>query len=194
MPTLSVFAGEDGRATHYEVLGLPQNILDDQKDVVPLVKRAYHRALLRHHPDKTSTQTQGVTFSTNSTKFTIDQISTALNVLSDPRKRAEYDKSLLTRPHSGASLGDGNSGFQTDIENVDLDELPFDEAQGQWHRSCRCGNERGYVFNEEDLDVEEARNQGELLVGCLDCSLWLRVHYAVVDEDGATFEQTTATS
>lgn len=40
------------------------------------------------------------------------------------------------------------------------------------------------MFGEDDL--EEAADYGEVMVGCLDCSLWLRVHFAVVDgeEDG----------
>ncbi|RDA83269.1 hypothetical protein CP532_0989 [Ophiocordyceps camponoti-leonardi (nom. inval.)] len=70
---------------------------------------------------------------------------------------------------------------RTGVENVDLDDLPFDEDGGRWYRSCRCGNDRGYSFDETDLaDVAE---EGLLLVGCLDCSLWLRVHFAAVDDE-----------
>ena len=41
------------------------------------------------------------------------------------------------------------------------------------------------MFTEDDL--LEAGDDGLLMVGCLDCSLWLRVHFAMIedeDEDG----------
>ncbi len=66
-------------------------------------------------------------------------------------------------------------------ENVDLDDLEYDESAESWSRSCRCGNPRGYLFGETDL--EEAADYGELMVGCSDCSLWLRVHFAVVEDE-----------
>lgn len=50
-----------------------------------------------------------------------------------------------------------------------------------WFKPCRCGNERGFVFGE--VDLEEAGDLGELIVGCQDCSLWLRVCFAMVEED-----------
>lgn len=81
--------------------------------------------------------------------------------------------------------GGGKQRFHTGVENVDLDDLEFDEADECWYRSCRCGNDRGYLFREPDL--VEVADEGELMVGCLDCSLWLRVHFAVLedqDDDG----------
>lgn len=49
---------------------------------------------------------------------------------------------------------------------------------------------RGYVFGEGDL--EEAADFGEVMVGCLDCSLWLRVHFAVMEEDDGDGEEVMA--
>ncbi|KAK3337266.1 CSL zinc finger protein [Cercophora scortea] len=165
------------------------------------IKRAYRRSLLSHHPDKlklskssipphhTSPSPAPATKPDTITAYTIDQISTAYAVLSSPSQRAEYDKSLrLQRQQQQTSSGNGLTNtaqlFQTGIENVDLDDLDVEESsQGeqQWYRSCRCGNPRGYLFGEADL--EEASDLGELMVGCADCSLWLRVHFAVVDDD-----------
>ena len=159
-----------GGATHYEILNLTPTLLDTQADPTPLIKRAYHRALLRNHPDK-ATSSSGI--------FTIDQITTALSVLSSPKSRAAYDTALRVSRPAGASVRDAT--FQTGVENVDLDDLDFDEQEGCWYRSCRCGNDRGYLFYEADL--EEVGDEGELIVGCLDCSLWLRVHFAVLEED-----------
>lgn len=64
---------------------------------------------------------------------------------------------------------------------MDLDDLDYDPVREEWFRSCRCGNNRGYRFEEGDL--EEAADFGEVMVGCQDCSLWLRVRFAVVDDD-----------
>ncbi|ROT37450.1 hypothetical protein SODALDRAFT_325052 [Sodiomyces alkalinus F11] len=188
--------------TYYEVLDISPALLSDQAhQPAQLVKRAYHRALLRHHPDKAKSETANRTppsahltgsNSRGSPEFTIDQITVAYKTLSDPKSRAAYDLSLYAasasarahgpfghegRHHQG---GAGVTSFQTGVENVDLDDLPFDEAQDCWYRGCRCGNDRGFVFAETDL--EDAGAAGELLVGCRDCSLWMKVHFAIMDE------------
>lgn len=182
--------------THYEVLGIPRSFLEDGRDLAPIIKTAYHRSLLRNHPDKAFNVRPGeprvIGTAQNSSTFTVDQIGEAYAVLSDAKRRADYDKALKTARNSGSGDGDGDqarsgagaAGFQTGIENVDLDDLQVDEAQGRWYRSCRCGNERGFSLGESDL--EEAGDFGELIVGCQDCSLWLRIHFAVVvDEHSA---------
>lgn len=187
--------GRPSRAvTHYEILDLQPTLLSsaEAQDAAQLVKRAYRRALLRNHPDKSAAaaaQSQLAT-ATNSrlsggaTIYTVDQISEAFNVLSAPPKRKEYDAALRMSRAAGSVgvLGqDEDSKFQTGIENVDLDDLGFDEDQGRWYRSCRCGNDRGYSFVEEDL--EEASDDGLLMVGCQDCSLWLKIHFAVLEDE-----------
>lgn len=170
MTTSQSSVATPGGATHYQVLNLTPTLIDTQTDPTPLIKRAYHRALLRNHPDKATS---------NSNIFTIDQITTALNVLSSPASRSVYDSALRVSRPAGADSRDGT--FQTGVENVDLDDLAFDEEDECWYRSCRCGNERSYLFSETDL--EEVGDEGELVVGCLDCSLWLRVHFAVLEDE-----------
>ncbi|KAM5351634.1 hypothetical protein ACJ41O_004357 [Fusarium nematophilum] len=162
-----------GTATHYQVLNLTPTLLETQHDPTPLIKRAYHRALLRNHPDKAAASSSMAT----SPVFTVDQITAALNVLSSPVSRAAYDAALRVHRPGGDAARD--AAFQTGVENVDLDDLAFDEKDESWYRPCRCGNDRSYVFCEADL--EEVGDEGELVVACLDCSLWLRVHFAVVD-------------
>ncbi|PTB59056.1 hypothetical protein M431DRAFT_516205 [Trichoderma harzianum CBS 226.95] len=161
------------------ILGLTPTLLNSQHDPSTLIKQAYRRALLRHHPDKAAAATPSVSLSASSPSqlYTIDQITQAFTILSSPRQRSTYDANLrLTRAN-----GDGSQArFQTGIENVDLDDLQFDEGEERWYRSCRCGNDRGYSFQESDL--EEVEHEGVLMVGCHDCSLWLKVHFAVVDE------------
>ncbi|OIW34954.1 DnaJ-domain-containing protein [Coniochaeta ligniaria NRRL 30616] len=175
---------------YYEILQITPSSLDSQKDPAQALKRAYHRALLIHHPDKRKQPASNTTRTSTSnptSTITIDQISTAYAVLSSPSQRSEYDRLLLTQAALPSKSQQLDNRFQTGIENVDLDDLSFDEQRQEWFRGCRCGNPRGYRFGEADL--EEAADFGEVMVGCADCSLWLRVHFAVVDdhedEDGA---------
>jgi curved DNA-binding protein CbpA len=173
--------------TYYEILDLSPDVIDSrspQEPVLSVIKRAYHRALLTYHPDKiTSAAAKTNNISTGSPLLTIDQISNAFAVLSDPARRAEYDKALrLAAASNGTQQVLAAAQFQTGIENVDLDDLEFEDTRGGlWFRKCRCGNPRGYSFGEVDLD--DAAQYGELMIGCADCSLWLRVHFAVVDDD-----------
>ncbi|KAK4136337.1 hypothetical protein BT67DRAFT_343878, partial [Trichocladium antarcticum] len=193
--------------THYEVLSLSPATLSASPDPAPLIKRAYRRALLRHHPDKKTpphpphqpqpkpSTAAPAAAAAAAAAYTIDQISTAYAALSRPGQRAAYDRALVLSLQASRAGTATASSFQTGIETVDLDDLSSEEvvpSRGagreageedatRWYRSCRCGNPRGYLFGEADL--EDAADLGELMVGCADCSLWLRVHFAVVDED-----------
>ncbi|KAF4994190.1 hypothetical protein FGRMN_5964 [Fusarium graminum] len=103
------------------VLNLTPTLLDTQHDSTLLIKRAYHRALLRNHPDKVANSNSSSDF------FSVDQITNALNVLSSPSSRAAYDATLRVSRPAGAASRDGS--FQTGVESVDLDDLAFDEDQ-----------------------------------------------------------------
>ncbi|RYP24830.1 hypothetical protein DL765_000376 [Monosporascus sp. GIB2] len=203
-----------GGPTHYEVLAITPKHLEGQpaSAQAKAVKKAYRRALLRHHPDKAGgsgasnnrnnsgaksapvEKSNPSSSSSPSAMYTVDQIQEAYAVLSDGRRRAEYDRSLLLlRPSSPSSPstsrtapGGDRAGrksapvtasFRTGVETVDLDDLGFDErGGGVYYRACRCGNPRGYRF--VDADLEAFEDDGVLMVECLDCSLWLRVLFA----------------
>ncbi|CAK7224814.1 Diphthamide biosynthesis protein 4 [Sporothrix curviconia] len=163
----------------------------DQATRAALVRRAYRRALLQHHPDKHSMSHEGASVSgptTGAACYTVDDIKAAYVALV-----GDAPTTTLSAPAQPAL-----DTTATGLEIVDLDELPYDEASQMWYRACRCGNGRGYTFGERDLEEEldaEAMEEllgasgastkpatipaGELLVGCQDCSLWLCVHFAV---------------
>jgi len=201
--------------TYYEILNLSPSALaslEDEAAAASLIKRAYRRALLSHHPDKkkpitTLSSSSLMSSPPLSAVYTVDQISAAYATLSRPTLRQAYDRSLLalrSQPSSSltssssslsrtASGGTAAADFQTGIETVDLDDLDYEEegqgrdSQTTWYRPCRCGNPRGYHFGEADL--EDAADLGELMVGCADCSLWLRVCFAVLEDDDGEEER-----
>lgn len=167
-------------SSHYEVLGLPTS-----KALTPqLVKAAYRRALLQHHPDKNSSVTPISKSSSKSTVFSVDQITTAYSVLSSQKLKSDYDREFALSAKSQAQSKEGII-FRTGVEVVDLDDLEYEEdsATGKttWYRSCRCGDDRGYLIKEEDL--EEASCDGEIYAGCMGCSLWLKVLFGVVEDE-----------
>ena len=148
---------------HYETLALPSPLIKDQRITQQDIKAAYRHALLYHHPDKSNSKL-------DQSKITIDDISTAYRVLSDPASRLEFDRLLRLQVPNQSLIA---SRSHTGLENVDLDDLKYDENEGTWHRSCRCGDEKAFTVTEEELDKEADR--GEVFTECRGCSLWLRV-------------------
>ena len=157
---------------HYEILSLPasQSLRNQLKEQD--IKLAYRRALLLHHPDKS---TPPPTAPSTTTKPTIDQITLAYKTLISPALRTNYDRTqALKAPRATQTSHPG-------LETIDLDDLLHDDQQNLWYRSCRCGKERAYTITEEELDMHT--EEGEIVTGCQGCSLWLRVTFAVA-EDG----------
>lgn len=172
-------------ATHYEILDLPAPLQNEPTLSAQMLRAAYRRALLRHHPDKSSQPTLNPK-PEDGAIFSIDQITHAFHTLSDPQTRAAYNASLALQHRTAADGlgGKSSQGWKTGIETVDLDDLVGNEEETEeqtWYKSCRCGEERGFVVTEEDL--EDALQEGEVTVGCRGCSLWLRVLFGVVDDE-----------
>lgn len=163
----------------YAVLSLPV-----PSPTVPLpspqtLKEAYRRALLTHHPDK-STSAKPETRS----KPRIDEISLAYRTLSSPLLRAEHDRELRLRKSDQDSVN-GPTGievFHTGLDTVDLDDLDYDDSSETWYRACRCGQGRGFVVDEAQLEKAVGRGESDVLVGCRGCSLWLKVLFGIVEE------------
>ncbi|KAI0514805.1 hypothetical protein F5B22DRAFT_217416 [Xylaria bambusicola] len=121
--------------TLYEILSLTPKRLQGQEFTAQQksIKQAYHKALLKHHPDKnpqdspTNTATSsnparssksqskssggGKSSSSSSSSsvpksqltYTVDQIQHAYSVLSDAAQRREYDRQLLLTTSSSSS-------------------------------------------------------------------------------------------
>lgn len=137
------------------------------------VKLAYRRALLHYHPDKSKTTNKA---QPTNPKYTIDEVAAAYRILSDPLSRSEFDRAL--RLHDSKSLDYTTDSF-SGLETIDLDDMMFDNEANLWYRPCRCGNLRGYLISERDL--EKDAEQGEIITGCGGCSLWLCVVFQQVE-------------
>jgi len=136
--------------------------------------------------------------------YTIDQVTTAYKTLADPVARAEYDRALrLEGPGrivgslnwSGDNGDEDDAMFRTGLQELDLDDMEIEicsdldhEGSRIWYHSCRCGSEKGFLIREEDMEREVER--GEVVVGCVGCSLWARVLFAV-DDGGEELEGET---
>lgn len=153
----------DDTPDYYVILNLATRKLDPTLSPAE-IKAAYKRALLQHHPDKsTSSPKSGIT---------VDSIALAYKILSSPALKTEYDLCLQTsRPR------DDDKVFRTGLDTVDLDDLNFNEGKEIWTRGCRCGDDSGFVVTEAELELNA--EDGELIMGCRGCSLWLRVLFGV---------------
>jgi diphthamide biosynthesis protein 4 len=155
----------DATPDYYTILNLATRKLDPSLSPSE-VKAAYKRALLQHHPDKSA--------SAPKSGFTVDSIALAYKILSSPALKTEYDLGLQTaRPKNDDKV------FRTGLDTVDLDDLTYDEAKEIWTRGCRCGDDGGFVVTEAELELNA--EDGELIIGCRGCSLWLRVLFGVED-------------
>lgn len=172
---------------HYRTLGLPSTT-NGQHLTVQDVKLAYRRALLMYHPDKATglptpapSPRQSPAAQSN-LRPTVDQITLAFKVLSDPTLRREHDRELSLSPESASQAGgEGLDEAAIGLETVDLDDLEYDDNEEIWYRSCRCGQARGFTVTETELEKEE--KTGLVVVGCRGCSLSLMVGFGVVEMD-----------
>lgn len=126
------------------------DITRENADDLELLKQNYRQKLLECHPDK------------NVSSITIDMVKNAFNILSDPIKRQRYDKVVLRAPVSVSEI-------------IDLDDM--EEKQDKWTKSCRCGEDEGYIVTEQDL--EENGSAEEINLQCIGCSIWIKVQYAI---------------
>jgi diphthamide biosynthesis protein 4 len=73
--------------------------------------------------------------------------------------------------------GDGDVSLGTNLPGQK--EEGGQQQQTTWTRACRCGADKGFRILEQELEDAEARGQKEVLVGCVGCSLWVRVGFEV---------------
>ncbi|KAF9970054.1 DnaJ sub C member 24 [Actinomortierella ambigua] len=144
---------------YYALLGLPQDASPSE------IKLQYQKLLLQHHPDKVQQRQEEAKAIESPTM--LQDIKEAWECLREPAQRAFYDSSLKAqRLRANGQVND----------DVDLDDIDYDEESGSYSTPCRCSGE--YVVSEAELEL------GVDTVMCSTCSLIVRIHYEVAsDED-----------
>ena len=125
---------------YYEVLGVTRDASPDD------IKRAYRALARRHHPD--------VSHDKAGAEHLFKEINEAYEVLSDPQKRAQYDRfGSVSGPQSGADFGFsgfGPNGFG------DIFDMFFGEARAQ-AQPRRSGPQRGSDLRYDlEITLDEA--------------------------------------
>ncbi|EED16497.1 DnaJ domain protein [Talaromyces stipitatus ATCC 10500] len=181
---------------YYEILNIPSS--DPSAGKLPVISKqqlkiAYHKALLKYHPDKSSPSPFPAPTGGSNT-YTIDEITNAYKVLSDPSLRAEYDRDLILQRRNDTfnkkSNGGENVSFHTGLEVVDLEDMDeqFDEGEGtlSWYRGCRCGDEKGFIVTEDELEAEA--QHGEILFSLL--GSLIRDIFPAMRQEACSFDET----
>ncbi|HLI90890.1 MAG TPA: molecular chaperone DnaJ [Ktedonobacteraceae bacterium] len=128
---------------YYEVLGISRNATEDE------VKRAFRRLAKQYHPDANKEQGAEARFV---------EVNEAYEVLSDPQKRAAYDRFGHAGVNNGAGMGAGFADFGGFSTINDLFETFFANATGTQRRS---GTQRG-----ADLRYDLTITFEEAVFGC----------------------------
>src|SRR5256712_1803945 len=112
---------------YYEILGVPREAADTD------IKRAYRQLAMQFHPDRNPGDKQA--------EERFKSVNEAYTVLSDPDKRAQYDRFGTV----GGGAGGGDTGFGTLFE--DIFENLFTGGGGR-------GGRRSRAVRGEDLQYE----------------------------------------
>jgi molecular chaperone DnaJ len=137
MPSATVESGMTGKTDLYEVLGVAKTATDEE------LKKAYRVLALKHHPDRNPGDEDAAA------KF--KEASEAYAILSDPEKRAVYDRYGFAGLQGGLpNFGDAESIFES------LGDLFGDFFGGGGRRRQRGPRPGEHVHYRIEIDLLEA--------------------------------------
>jgi molecular chaperone DnaJ len=124
---------------YYEILGVARSATDDE------LKKAYRKLALKHHPDKNPDDRRAA-------EERFKELAEAYGVLSDPERRAAYDRFGHAAFEQGMGPGfDFTAGFEDIIGDL------FGDFFGTGRRGGRGRSRRGQDLRYElELSFEEA--------------------------------------
>jgi len=127
---------------YYEILGVSRTAREAE------IKAAYRKMAVQHHPDKNPDDPHA------EEKF--KEAAEAYSVLSDPQKRAAYDRFGHSGVNAGAGFGAGGAGF-SNIEDI-FDLFGFGDMFGGANSSARrTAAQRGSDLRYDlEITLEEA--------------------------------------
>ncbi|HWL84344.1 MAG TPA: molecular chaperone DnaJ [Polyangiaceae bacterium] len=144
---------------HYEVLGIERNASAEE------IKAAFRKLASLHHPDKNPDDPQAA--------LRFKEIAASYQVLSDPQRRALYDRFGHTAESSGSPFS-ASGPFAGGV--VDISDIAVDGILGDLLGVFGVGRgDKGDIKREMDISFEEAafgceKNlQYERIVTCTDC-------------------------
>jgi molecular chaperone DnaJ len=148
-----------GQRDHYDVLGVSRRASQDE------IKVAFRKLAAQHHPDKNPTDPKaGARFK---------EINASYQVLSDPQRRAMYDRFGHRAEDPGSPFGAGGP-FAGGV--VDISDLNFDGILGDLLGRFGVGRgDRGDIKRDLEVAFEEAafgctkEMRYERVVACTDC-------------------------
>jgi len=116
---------------YYKILGVSRGASDDE------LKKAFRRQAKAHHPDRNPDDPEA------ERRFV--EVNEAYDVLSDPQKRAAYDRFGHAAFEGGGAAGAGPHGFGNDFSASmsDIFDDLFGEFMGGRQTRRRRGRERG---------------------------------------------------
>src|SRR5262245_52850222 len=135
-------ANTNNKADYYELLGVNRTATEEE------LKKAYRKAAMRHHPDRNPGDKVA------EEKF--KELSEAYQVLSDPEKRAQYDRfghAAFDQTRGGFSGGFDFSGNFEDIFSDLFGDIFGGGGPGSGRRRARRGEDLSYSL---DISFEEA--------------------------------------
>jgi molecular chaperone DnaJ len=91
-------------SNYYDILGVSKEASSEE------IKKAYRKMAMQHHPDKGGDESM------------FKSVQEAYDVLSDDKKRSNYDRFGTAQPHQG---GDFFSGFEDIFSNFGMGGSPF---------------------------------------------------------------------
>jgi len=122
---------------YYEILGIEKSASKDE------VKKAFRKLAAKYHPDKKTG---------DEAKF--KEISEAYSVLSDEKKRAEYDTYGRSYAGGGPTHGAQWGGFQGGFNGAEFDINDIFEGFGDIFGGGRQGRSREVRGNDISVDIE----------------------------------------
>ena len=143
---------------YYDVLGITQSSSKEE------IKKAYRKLALKYHPDKTK--------GNKASEEKFKEASEAYHILSDEKRKANYDQFGHAAFERGGTGGQGFGGFDTSSFS-DIFEDFFGDFGGGQRRSSNRGNDLRYdvtINLEEAFKGIEKNIQYTTYKKCSDCS------------------------
>ena len=113
---------------YYEILGISKTASKDE------IKKAYRKLALKHHPDKNKGD--------KSSEEKFKEASEAYHVLSDDKRKTNYDQFGHAAFEGGGNQGFGNFDFGSSFSDI-FEDFFGDDIFGGRRGSSRRGSNRG---------------------------------------------------